>query len=773
MPEIQESRRFAMLTVQKSKRRISVFSEEVFMSKLPTAKMKTRSEVGFGLLMVLAIAITANLFRTSVINNELYQDYANTNQFGSIEISANRGTIYDTNGNMLAQSATVFKVFLDPSNFREKEANYSKKDEIVEFITSVLDIDEETLLKKMEANNQYEVLQTKVESPVADKITEFTSNNKITCISLQEDTKRYYPQNELAASVIGFVNSDGIGQYGIESYYDDALSGIPGKVISAKDAKGDEMPYRYSKLYEAQDGNSLYLTIDSNIQYYLEKNIQDMTNQFQLAEGACAIMMNVKTGAVYGMATTPNYDLNNPAEITDANKKAYIDSITDEDKKSEELMNARAAQWKNKAVTDRYIPGSVFKVITSSGAIEENVIDVNTSTFNCTNTIEIAGKPMHCWNYPYSSHGTQTFVQALTNSCNPAFIEIGQRLGADKFAYYFESFGLTEKTGIDLPAEATSIYLDVRQKGPVELASSSFGQTNKVTPIEMITAYAAVINGGYLVTPYVVDKIVDGSGNVVSTHQTEIKRQVISEDTSKIMRESLEAVVNNNGGSNAYIKGYHIGGKSGTSQKLDLYNDSNMRYVASYCCFAPADDPEIVLLVVADEPMSGDYYGSVVAVPYARKILEEVLPYLGYYPEYTDEEIENMDKTVPALESKTISAAKQTLDDMSLNYEVIGSGTTVASQVPSAGSSISKDGTVVLYTEGNTTQKMTEVPDFSGMNIEQVNQALTEAGLNCVTTGASADNVTAIVSTQSVEAGESVARGTVIELMFIIKDQSG
>lgn len=742
------------------------------MSKLPTTKMKNRSDIGFGLLMLLAIAIVLNLFRTSIVENERYQAYANTNQFGSIEISANRGSIYDTNGNILAKSATVFKVFLDPSNFRDKEVNYSKKAEIVSFITSVLDIDEETLLKKLDADNQYEVLQTKVESPVADKITEFTSENKITCIRLEEDTKRYYPQNELAASVIGFVNIDGEGQYGIESYYDEELSGIPGKVISAKDAHGDEMPYRYSKLYEAQDGNSLYLTIDSNIQYYLEKNIQDMAAEFEIEAGACAVMMNAKTGAVYGMATTPTFDLNNPADITDETAMQYINTLTG-DEQSEALMNARAAQWKNKSVTDRYIPGSVFKVITGSAAIEENVIDINSSTFNCTNTIDVAGTPFHCWNYPYSSHGTQTFVQALTNSCNPAFIEIGQRLGADKFSYYFKAFGLTESTGIDLPAEASSIYLDVATKGPVELASSSFGQTNKITPMEMITSYAAVINGGYLVTPYVVDKIVDGSGNVVSTHETVVKRQVISEDTSKIMRESLEAVVNNNGGSNAYIKGYHIGGKSGTSQKLDLYSEEAMRYVASYCCFAPADDPEIILIVIADEPMSGDYYGSVVAVPYARKILEEVLPYLGYYPEYTEEEIENMDKTVPELEDKTVSGAKATLEEMSLQCEVIGSGEIVASQVPSAGSSISKDGKVILYTEGNTTQKTTEVPNVVGMNIEQVNAALTEAGLNYITTGASADNTTALVSTQSVAEGETVPRGTVVELMFIIKDQSG
>ncbi len=742
------------------------------MSKLPTAKMKKRSDIGFGLLMLLAGAIVVKLFTVSVVDNEMFQEYANNNQFGSIEISANRGTIHDSNGSILAKSATVFKVFLDPSNFREHEKNYNKKDEIVEFITSTLDIDEETLLKKMEANNQYEVLQTKVESPIADKITEFTKENKITCISLQEDTKRYYPQNELAASVIGFVNSDGIGQYGIESYYNEQLSGIPGKVISAKDANGDEMPYRYSKLYEAQEGNSLYLTIDSNIQYYLEKNIQDMTNEFKLDAGACAIMMNAKTGAIYGMATTPTFDLNNPADITTESVKQYIDSLSG-DEQSEALMNARAAQWKNKSVTDRYIPGSVFKVITSAAAIEEDVIDVDTSNFECTNTINVAGIDMHCWNYPYSAHGSQTFVQALTNSCNPAFIEIGQRLGADKFYYYFEAFGLTEKTGIDLPAEASSLYLSADDMGPVELASISFGQTSKITPMEMMVSYAAAVNGGNLVTPYVVDKIVDGSGNVVLNHETVVKRQVISEDTSRKMRESLEAVVNNNGGSNAYIKGYHIGGKSGTSQKLDMYSEENMRYVSSYCCFAPADDPEIVLLVIADEPTTGEYYGSVVAVPYARKILEEVLPYLGYYPEYTDEEIENMDKTVPDLESKTVLAAKTTLSEMGLECEVVGSGEVIASQVPTAGSSISKGGTVILYTEGNTHQRMTEVPDFSGCNMEQVNALIANSGLNCITKGASVDNLAAIVSAQSQEAGEMVPKGTVIELTFIVKDQTG
>jgi len=734
---------------------------------VPTLSMKWCSLIVMAVVFALAIALVFNIFKISVVENEVYQERANTNQFNSITISANRGSIYSSDGSILAQSATVFKVFIDPKTFNEKDAD--KKDITVDFLAKTLDLEEKTIIDKMNKfTTQYQVLKTKVEKPVVDELNEFLDENNISSISTEEDTKRYYPQNDLCASVIGFTNYDGEGWYGIEAYYDDELSGVDGKVISATDGKQQEMPYRYSKLYEAQDGNSLVLSIDTTLQYYLEKNLEDMYNTYQLDNRATGIIMNANTGAILAMATCPSFDLNNPSEIIDEKVLAELNAITDEDERAQAEANARELQWKNKAITETYIPGSVFKVITSSAAFEEDVIQLN-DTFNCTGVVNVSGTPIKCWNT--SGHGSQNFKEALTNSCNPAFIEIGRRLGAENFFNYFKAFGLTEKTGIDLPSETSSIYTS--KFGPVELASSSFGQTNKLTPIEMITSYAAVINGGNLVTPYVVQKILDGDGNIISNTETTVKRQVISEETSATMRECLEYVVNTNGGSNAYIKGYKIGGKSGTSQKLDEYSNDNMRYVASYVCFAPADNPEIIMLIMADEPMTGEYYGSVVAVPCARNILEEALPYLGYYPEYTDDELESLDVIVPEVEDTTLYNAKSTLEELSLNYQVVGNGDMVTSQVPASGNSIAKGGTVILYTEENPEQEFITVPNLVGCSLTEANDILSSYGLNYVATGASAEREDATVYAQSYAEGEHVAVGTIIELTFVVKDQSG
>lgn len=737
---------------------------------MPTLSMKRCSLIVMACIFVLAIALVCNIFKISVIDNEKYQKLANNNQFNSITISANRGSIYSSDGSILAQSATVFKVYIDPKNFKKNDED--KKDITVDFLAETLDLDEKTIIDKMNnENSQYQVLKTKVEKPIVDKINEFLDENNITSISTEEDTKRYYPQNDLCASVIGFTNYDGEGWYGIEAYYDDELSGVDGKVISATDGKQQEMPYRNSKFYEPQDGNSLELTIDTTLQYYLEKNLEDMYNKYQLDNRACGIIMNANTGAILAMATCPSFDLNNPSEITDEKTLAQIDAIIDEDEKSKVEANARELQWKNKAITETYIPGSVFKVITSAAAFEEDLISLDNDSFYCSGVLEVAGIPIKC--HKLTGHGMQNFKEALTNSCNPAFMEIGKRLGAEKFFHYFEAFGLTEKTGIDLPSETSSIYASESLLGPVELASSSFGQTNKLTPIEMITAYASVINGGNLVTPYVVQKVLDADGNVISNTETKVKRQVVSESTSAIMRESLEYVVDNNGGSNAYIKGYKIGGKSGTSQKLDEYSEENMRYVASYVCFAPADDPEIIMLIMADEPMTGEYYGSVVAVPYARNVLEEALPYLGYYPEYTDDELETLDAIVPAVEGITLYNAKATIEEVGLQCQVIGNGDMVVSQVPSSGNSMAKGGNVILYTEENYEQEFVKVPNLVGCSLTQANDILSSYGLNYVATGASAEREDATVYSQSYAEGEHVPVGTIIELTFVVKDQSG
>ncbi|MGN1412577.1 MAG: penicillin-binding transpeptidase domain-containing protein [Oscillospiraceae bacterium] len=737
---------------------------------MPTFSMKRASLVVMVIMFVFAILLIGNIFKISVIDSEKYQEYANNSQFSSINISANRGSIYSSDGSILAQSATVFKIILDPTTFNEKYPD--KKDITIDFLAETLNIDEKTLIDKFNAeDSRYQVLKTKVEKPIVDKITQFLQDNNLSCITTDEDTKRYYPQGDLAASVIGFTNYDGDGWYGIEAYYDDELSGVDGKVISAKDGKQQEMPYKNSKLYEAKDGNSLVLTIDTTLQYYLEKNLEDMYNQYQLNNRACGIIMNANTGAILAMATCPSFDLNNPSEVTDAKTLALISATTDEEEKKSIEANARELQWKNKAVSEIYIPGSVFKVITSAAAFEEDLISLDNDNFFCGGFLEVAGTKIKC--HKTTGHGSQTFKDALMNSCNPAFMEIGKRLGAEKFFYYFEAFGLTEKTGIDLPSEVSSYYAKESDLGPVELASSSFGQTNKLTPIEMITSYAAVINGGNLVVPYVVDKILDGDGNVISTTETTVKRQVVSEETSKIMRESLEYVVNNNGGSNAYIKGYKIGGKSGTSEKLDERKPGeDMRYVASYVCFAPADDPEIIMLVMADEPMTGEYYGSVVAVPYARKILEDALPYLGYYPEYSDDELETLDVTVPSVEDTTLYNAQSTLESLGLQYQVVGHGDMVVSQNPASGNSIAKGGKIILYTESNMEQQFVEVPNVVGCSLTEANQLLSSKGLNYVASGASTQREDAIVYSQSYAEGDQVPSGTIIELTFVVKDQS-
>lgn len=791
------------------------------MADKPTVQMKKRTTRGLlAVIIFLVTAISINLFKVSVLDNKFYQEKANADHFGAITISANRGAIYDTNGVILAQSATVYKVFMDPDLFRSEIAKKDEavkaqqkqiakgdlpantvvktaeevQSEVISYLAEQLEIDTNKIEEAMNKDSQYQVLKTQVEKPAADNIIAFMNENSINSIQIEEDTKRYYPQDELAASVIGFTNADGDGQYGLEYQYNEYLSGIDGKVISAKDANGNEMPYRYSKTYEAQDGNSLYLTIDRTLQYSLEKNLEETVSQFEVENRACGIIMNAKTGAVLAMATAPGFDLNNPSDVSDlqiaqkAQDLEYLDidkndvikkedakkllDTMPEEKYTEAYIAAREQQWKNKTITDLYIPGSVFKVVTSSAALEENVIKTS-DTFDCAGAVTVyeGTDPIHCWKI--SGHGTQTFVEAITNSCNPAFIEIGRRLGADKFFDYFKAYGLTEKTGIDLPAESTSFYQHLEGMGPVELASCSFGQTNKVTPLEMITAYAAVINGGNLVTPYVVSRIVDNDGNVVMTNEKTVKRQVISEETSKLMCETLEQVAVGNG---AYIKGYHVGGKSGTSEKLDEYagtDEDPMRYVASYCCFAPADDPEIIMLIMADEPMSGEYYGSKIAVPCSRKVMEEILPYMGYYPEYSEEEAENMDVQVPFVEDKSLSDAQQALDSKGLTYQVVGEGDTVYGQMPISGTNVAQGGTVILYTQQNYTEETVEVPNLMGYSLSDANYILTASGLNMVAGGASTDSTSSVVQSQSVVAGTSVTKGTVIELTFGVNDQSG
>lgn len=763
----------------------------------PTAKMKFRTNVVIQIAMMLfACAIIINLFKVSVVQNKKYEALANNYHFGTMRLEAQRGAIYDATGTPLAWSATVYNVYIDPQLFRDEMDDVQKNNEskqaaadkngktatdivdvatlrenIATYLAGKLNLEKADIEKAFDADGRYYILQTQVEKSVADEIDNYFDNLNLVSFATEATTKRYYPQEELAASVIGFTNGDGDGQYGLEYQYNDYLAGVDGRIISAQAANGEEMPYRYSTTYEAENGASLYLTLDTTLQYYLEKAISEMSVEFNVQQRACGIIMNPKTGAIYAMATYPSFDLNQPSVIYDTTVAKKLDSLTGQEY-SDAYQEARETQWKNKAISEIHFPGSVFKVVTTAAAMEEKLIDLQNDSFYCNGSFTVMGETIGCSNR--NGHGAQSFTKALTNSCNPAFMEIGLRLGTSKFSYYFKGFGLTEKTGIDLPGEANSLYISEDVMSNVDLASSSFGQANKVTPIQTITAYAAAINGGKLVTPYLVEQIVDADGNIVMEHQTEEKRQVVSEATSQTVREQLEAVVENNPTHNAYIEGYRIGGKSGTAEKLDEYDGVEMKYAASYGCFAPADDPEVIMLIIADEPDNIiNYYGSAVVTPYAKTVMSEILPYLGFYPEYTDEEYADRNVTVPLVQEKSLDSATATLDDMGLSYEVVGEGSSVVSQCPKTGAVIEKGGKVILYTEENTEPEVVEVPNLVGLSAAEANTALTQLGLNIVTMGASSDNADAKVQFQSEPAGTSVEVGTVINLTMSINDQSG
>lgn len=749
--------------------------------------MRSRVFVGiFTVIVVFTVYICARLFNVSIVQSEYYRSKANNQQLSTFSINANRGTIYDSDGKILAQSSTVWDIILNANNISKYDAE--KTEEICKGVARICGVDYQELLDECEnTNHQYYVVKTKVDKETADAINQFRIDNKLARYSIEarENTKREYPNENLASTIVGFTNYDGDGVYGIEAYYDEYLQGVDGKVVTAQDANGGAMPYQYETRYEAKNGNSIYLTIDSTLQYSLEKNLEMVLTQQNVQNRACGIIMNAKTGAILAMSSAPTYDLNHPAKMSDyfqARLDKYEEELREDEEKKyteEEIKNLleqkeavfRETQWNNKAISELYIPGSVFKVVTAAAAVEEELIGPDSFVTTCYGAADVAGTTIKCWNA--AGHGEVDLQQSLIKSCNPAFIKIGQMLGAKSFTDYFEAFGLTEKTGVDLPGENKSIYKRYEEMGPVELASSAFGQTNKLTPLQMITAYAAVINGGYLVTPYVVDKIVDNTGNVIKTNGTNVKRQVISEQTSATMRMMLENVVENNGGSNAYMAGYRIGGKSGTSEKLDEYSNLNMRYVGSMCCFTPADDPEIIMLVMVDEPMNGQIYGSRVAAPVISAVFSECLEHMGIYAQYTAEELENQDTTVPYVIGSGGLTAISSLKQKGLNYEFVGDeNATVVTTVPGAGMIIPRGGTVIVYMDDSEKQTTT-VPDVYGMTVEQANAAITSAGLNISLTGGAVENEKATAVSQSIAPYTEAYKGAVVEVTFFLNDETG
>jgi len=737
------------------------------LAKQPTVLMKRRINILLVFVIMLGfILMTGRLFFLQVAGGDDYREKATAQQLRDSTIAAKRGTIYDCNMNILAQSATVWTAYLSPVYINDdEEANL-----IADKLSEILDVDRETVYKKTQKNTYYEYIKRKIEKDKADEIRTFCSENEISAIGLDEDTKRYYPHNNLASTVIGFTGTDNQGLTGIEAYYDSYLKGTDGRVVSAKNAWGTDMPFEYEKRIEAIDGNSLVLTIDQNIQYYVDKHLETAVKEQKVNNRAAAIVMDVKTGEILAMSTKGDFDLNSPFTIYDSTLAEKLDALSG-DEKTAELAKLQNQQWRNKVISDPYEPGSVFKIITAAAALEEGVVKENEG-FVCTGSYRVGDRNIHCWKT--SGHGRESFSDGIMNSCNPVFMTVGSRLGGDLFYKYLEAFGLTEKTGIDLPGEATSItHSKTTLKNAVNLASSSMGQSFKITPIQIITAVSAAVNGGNLVTPHLVKQILDADGSVIENIGPQIKRQVISEETSKKLSLMLERVVAEGTGKNAYIMGYRIGGKTGTSEKLDkVYLEGEKEdYIMSFLGFAPADDPQVACIVIIDEPRAGEVYGSAVAAPVCGSILGDVLPYLGTEPQYTSEELAKVNVTVPNIVGKTAHMGEAALQKYGLHGTIVGAGDRVIKQVPAAGQSVPRGGSVIIYTEENAVQKNVTVPNLIGLTAQEVNTRLTALGLNAKITGGGLDQNGCLSSKQSIAAGEKVPIGTVVEITFLSKDE--
>ena len=754
-------------------------------------------------------------------------------QTDSMVISASRGTIYDKNGEIMAISYSTETVLLDPGGVQdfvesqeqkiqdaaeeaaEKGAPYTAPEVldqayIARGLSRILDVEEETLLEHLENTaNRYWEVKKKVDQDVADEVRRFINGeiddegNQLTTvdedgntvlistggrptrlqgISLTPDTKRLYPFGSLAGNVIGFVNANNMGAYGLEASYDDVLSGSTGLTITPTNVNGTPLLFSGGEqMFDAENGSSLVLTLDTNVQYALEKGLESMLDKYDAANGGTGIVMDVNTGGIVAMASYPNYDPGDFSTIYTEGLQAELDAALaeiqqnrstyeTEEAYNQALANARATiqfkQWRNKCYQDTYEPGSTFKPITLATALEEGVVNMNT-TFTCTGSIHVEGwgKAINC--SKRAGHGTQTLKVATGNSCNPAFVTMGLKIGTEAYYRYLKSFGLMETTGIDLPAEAEGIFAneDSFNSNVVSLAAYSFGQTFNVTPLELIRAQAATINGGYLYTPYLVEQVLDDEGNILSQHETTAVRQVISEETSAKVRECLEWVVSDGGGRNGQVTGYRIGGKTGTADKTGTKD-----VVVSFMCFAPADDPQYIMLLTMDTPSRTTgtaVFGGTMVAPVASQIMSEILPLLGVEPDYTAEELVGADTTVPNVVGQTREAAEDRLADLGFTFRTVGDGDTVTDQTPAGGAIVPGNASIILYLGQEKPDTPCTVPNVVGKSASEANKAITNAGLIMKVTGtttASSGNVYAI--TQSLPAGTEVAAGTVVTVQF-------
>ena len=725
--------------------------------------IQTRSFVLMILMgVVMFVLLFFRLFDLQITRHEELQGKAVNQQTRRTVVTANRGTIYDAGGNILAISSSAETIILSPLeidnavNDTEDPVSWTKES-LAAGLAEILGKDASAIRKRMDnVKSQYEVIQLRADEDTAAKVRSYVDENKIAGVHLVADTKRYYPYGSLAAQVIGFVGDENTGLYGLEAYYEKELEGQSGLVISSKDQAENDMLYTYEQYFAAKNGSDLTLTLDTTIQYYLEKGIESMVDKFSAANGASGIVMDAKTGGVLAMASYPNYDLNDFLTVSDQTLQERIE------RGESTVADMQLLQWRNKALNDTYEPGSTFKILTLSAALEEGVVD-KTTTVNCGGSVSISGYTIHCSNK--NGHGLQTLVQSVGNSCNPAFINYGLRIGSEKFYEYMRSFGLMNTTGIDLGGEAVGVFAADSSFTQLDLACYAFGQNFTVTPLALIAAQAACVNGGYLYTPYLVERITDSDGNVTYRHDDTPVRQVISEQTSATVRECLEYVVASGTGKNGQVAGYRIGGKTGTADKGQTGD-----VVVSFLCFAPADDPQVIMLITMDTPSraTGTYVsGGNMVAPTASTVMAEILPYLGVEPSYSAEELLGMDTTVPNVIGMSVEEAKIKLKDRALSYKIVGDGETITDQTPAGGAIIPGKSSVILYVGEEKSTDKCVVPHLIGKTPSEANTTATAAGLLIRFSGTTGSESSSVrVLSQSIDEGTEVEAGTVITVQL-------
>ena len=754
--------------------------------------------------IVAFVPLIGTLYHLMITEHDYYNEKAIKNQTRSTNLTATRGVIYDANMNVLASSSTVETVFIDPNEIAEQmkqPENSNLLDQIARGLGEILDV-EPSFVYEQAADKQYryKVIKRKISEELADEVRAFISENSITGVYLETDLKRYYPNSSLAAQALGFVSSDNNGSEGLEAYYNEELSGTAGKVVTSKGNYGSEMLYTYEKYYDASDGSSLITTIDSTVQAYVEKNLQNAIDKYDIKNGAFCIVMDVNTGEIKAMATLGSYDPNNYLEIYDdttalllENERAAALALPEASAAYEaaietykqDVAAARMAQWRNRCVSDGYEPGSTFKLITLASALDSGAVTLNDS-FYCGGQEKFTGREqiLNCWKS--AGHGAQTTAQALGNSCNIAFGHIGLRMGGDTFYDYLKSFGVMEKTGVDLPGEASGLFYerkylnDPANYGTSYLITSSFGQSFRITPMQLVRAVAAIVNGGYVLEPYIVSEVVDADGNTVEKNEKTVLRQVISQQTSETMRTLMEQVVTEGTASAAQTPGYRVGGKTGTSEKLDEYDENGQQVkdkIVSFVGVAPIDDPKYVVLVALDTPaysensekytVHGMYIsGGLMAATTVRDIFLDILPYLGVEPDYGSEDIRGVNFTVPDVIGMDETEAGELLAEKTITYRVVGTGSVVTDQLPVAGSQVPGNSQIILYMGAEKQATRVEVPDFIGCSVADVNYLASNAGLYVQAKGTDRTDVYVLAAYQDIDPGTEVDRGTTITVEF-------